>query len=209
MLFEYWRLLFHIRIHLELQRRVAAGQLTEDGVLDRLRRIGSPEYAEIRGVLQRDEMLLPPRTDLSTYVEFAADLSGAEVFCAGAIAVAFSSVAGCGWRLQRAGQGRRPPRGVRRHAIGRRGAPAGRVGPGSDSERSQLEPVEIDPLRPSPPAYWRLIARAERAGSVGNAVKAAILRYKASRVALPNHVDRMRSLAVGELKRLAGGCSWH
>ena len=200
-LFEYWRLLFHIRIHLELQRRIAAGQLTEDGVLDRLRRIGSPEYAEIRGILQRDEMLLPPRTDLSTYVEFAATFLELRYFAPEQLPSHFPALRDedgiCSvlakdvdhravYDATRLAGAERPPAGPDQEAI-----PA-----------EQLEPVEIDPLRPSPPAYWRLIARAERAGSVGNAVKAAILRYKASRVALPNHVDRMRSLAVGELKRL-------
>ena len=202
-LFEYWRLLFHIRTHLELQRRVAAGQLTEDGVLDRLRRIGSPEYAEIRGVLQRDEMLLPPRTDLSTYVEFAATFLELRYFALEQLPAHFPALRDedgiCNvlakdvdhravYDATRLAGAERPPAGTDQEAI-----PA-----------EPLEPVEIDPLRPSPPAYWRLIARAERAGSVGNAVKAAILRYKASRVALPNHVDRMKSLAVGELKRLVG-----
>ncbi len=69
---EYWRLLFHVRVHRELEQRAAEGRLTDDDVLARLRQIGSAEYAEIRAVLQRDDMLLPPRSDLATYVEFAA-----------------------------------------------------------------------------------------------------------------------------------------
>lgn len=200
-LFDYWRLLFHIRVHLELQRRVSTGQLTEDAVLDRLRRIGSPEYAEVRGVLQRDEMLLPPRTDLSTYVEFAAVFLELHYFAPEQLSGHFPALRDADGVCSVLGKD------VDHRAIydATRLSGAERPPAGQDQETvptEQLEPVEIDPLRPSPPAYWRLIARAERAGSLGNAVKAAILRYKASRVALPNHVDRMKSLAVGELKRL-------
>ena len=71
-LYDYWRRLFHLRVHRELEQRAAAGQLTDDDVLERLHRLGPALYAEIRGVLQRDDQLLPPRTDLSTYIEFAA-----------------------------------------------------------------------------------------------------------------------------------------
>jgi hypothetical protein len=58
-------------------------------------------------------------------------------------------------------------------------------------------------LRPSPPVYWRLIARAERVGSLGNVVKAAILRKKASRQALPDRSRETSDLAQAELHRLA------
>jgi hypothetical protein len=200
-LFEYWRMLFHVRIHLELQRRAAAGQLTEDDVLDRLRRIGSPEYAEIRAVLQRDELLLPPRTDLSTYVEFAAVFLELRLFAPEQLPWYFPAI--------------REPEGIaeilardvdyRAVQDSTRLAGAERVVLTTDYEfhaPDQVEPIEVDPLRPSPPAYWRLIARAERAGSVGNVVTAAILRHKAARVALPHHQERMQSLATAELRRL-------
>ena len=63
--------MFHVRVRLALEQRVEQGFLSEDAVLERLRRIGSVEYAEIRSDLQREEMLLPPGTDESTYIEFA------------------------------------------------------------------------------------------------------------------------------------------
>jgi len=66
------------------------------------------------------------------------------------------------------------------------------------------EAEDADPLRPSPPAYWRLIARAEKVSSIGNAAKAAILRRKASRLALPDRAQESLALAQAELERLAG-----
>src|SRR6185295_6987558 len=38
----------------------------------RIRQIGSAEFEEIRTVLKQEDLLLPPKSDLSTYVEFAA-----------------------------------------------------------------------------------------------------------------------------------------
>ncbi len=200
-LFDYWRLLFHARVHRELQRRIVSGRLTEDDVLDRLRRLGSAEYSEIRGVLQRDNLLLNPRTDLSTYVEFAAEFLELSYFAPDELPWHFPAIRD----LERVAQilyldvdHLAIYEGTRLAGAERPAAP-----PEDESaEHEAAEPIEIDPLRPSHPAYWRLIARAERAGTVGNAVKGAILRNKAARLALPNHVGRMKSLAQAELKRL-------
>ena len=48
----YWRLLFHARVHVALDERVAEGRLTEAGVRHRIQRIGTTEFDAIRAVLR-------------------------------------------------------------------------------------------------------------------------------------------------------------
>ena len=67
-----WRLLFHARIHVALDESLAAGRLTSAIVRGRIHAIGPAEFDEIRAVLAQEELLLPPRGDEATYVEFAA-----------------------------------------------------------------------------------------------------------------------------------------
>lgn len=72
LLLQYWRLLFHARIDLELAEQVAAGALTAEKVEARVRCIGGTEFGEIRAVLAQEAFLLPPRDDMSVYCEFVA-----------------------------------------------------------------------------------------------------------------------------------------
>ena len=71
-LHAYWRMLFHARVHLALEQLVASGGLDAAIVFQRRRLIGATEFDEIRSVLHKDDMLLPPGDDLETYVEFIA-----------------------------------------------------------------------------------------------------------------------------------------
>ncbi|MCU0979564.1 MAG: hypothetical protein MUF25_10415 [Pirellulaceae bacterium] len=205
---EYWRLLFHIRVHQELEQRIAAGHLTDDVLLDRFHQIGSTEYAEIRAVLQRDDMLLPPRSDAATYIEFAAVFLELLYFAPDQLPWHFPIL------LQ-------PDRVAERLAwdVDHRSLYAATRLPGARDWvvrafddagifdfAGPREPgaEDADPLHPSPPAYWRLIARAEKVSSLGNAAKAAILRRKAARLALPDRAQESLALAQAELERLAG-----
>lgn len=71
-LLKYWRLLFHARIHAELEHRAVAGQLTLERVRRHIARIGPVAFAEVRSVLKREQMLLPPADELGVFIEFAA-----------------------------------------------------------------------------------------------------------------------------------------
>src|SRR5688572_18451735 len=71
-LLKYWRLLFHARIHVELERSIAEGRLTADDVARRIAKLGELEFEEVRSVLRQENLLLPPVNDVSTYVEFLA-----------------------------------------------------------------------------------------------------------------------------------------
>ncbi len=69
---RYWRLLFHVRVHLEYRELSNLHKLDADRLLERLCGLGPIPFAEARQVLQREEMLLPPTGYLSMYTEFAA-----------------------------------------------------------------------------------------------------------------------------------------
>lgn len=203
----YWRLLFHLRVHQELERRIADGQLTDDTVLERLCRLGSTPYAEIRAVLQRDEMLLPPRSELGTYVEFAA------VF----LELLYFAPEQLPWHFPALVHGDPIADLLARDVDHRALYEATRLPGAGDRVIRELDAAgingfgepqegvveEADPLRPSPPAYWRLIARAEKASSVGHTAKAAILRRRAARLALPDRRPEALTLAAAEVERLA------
>jgi hypothetical protein len=205
-LFDCWRLLFHIRVHVELERRIKADELTEDHLLDRLRPIGSPEYAEIRAVLQREEMLLPPETDLSCYVEFAAVFLELRHFAPEQLAWYFPALQeyeGVVAALARDIDAQALYEATRLPGANGPTAAAGEEESEADETAVPVEPTAVDPLLPSPPAFWRLLARSEKVGSLGNTVKAAILRCKASRLALPDRIQETKVRARAELERLA------
>ncbi len=67
-----WRLLFHARVHLAVQGRIADGSLNSSDLRERIHEIGEVEFDEIRTVLGQEGYLLPPRDDRSIYEEFAA-----------------------------------------------------------------------------------------------------------------------------------------
>ena len=67
-----WRAIFHARIHLALDARVAAGAVTAASIRAQIHRIGQTEFDEIRAVLRQEELLLPPADDTAAYIEFAA-----------------------------------------------------------------------------------------------------------------------------------------
>jgi hypothetical protein len=205
-LFDYWRSLFHVRVHLALELLIEQGSLTDETVIERLRLIGATEYAEIRSVLHSEDMLLPPRTDQSIYIEFAAVFLELWYFAPEQLAWYFPAIRSAdsiakilsvdvdhvGLQSTTRITGAAESADVRWHEEN-----------WSSTDSSAVEIVNVDPLKPSPPSYWRTLARAEKVGSLGNVVKAAILRKKAARQALPDRMKEAESLAHAELERLA------
>ena len=59
-LLEYWRLLFHARVHAILEDRWASGQLTIRGIQQWIVEVGDTEFREACSVLRSEGMLLPP-----------------------------------------------------------------------------------------------------------------------------------------------------
>jgi hypothetical protein len=69
---DYWRRLFHARIHVLLEDRLACGAWGAGEIRRRIDDIGQTPFDEIRQVLRGEDRWLPPRDDRSAYVEFVA-----------------------------------------------------------------------------------------------------------------------------------------
>jgi hypothetical protein len=69
---KYWRLLFHARLHAELEQRRADGKLNEADARVRVTRIGRSPMAAAAAVLRQENLLLPPGDLGAVYEEFAA-----------------------------------------------------------------------------------------------------------------------------------------
>jgi hypothetical protein len=71
-LFKYWRMLFHARLDLAMQEKLADGTLNAQTVRQRIQRLGVTEFDEIAFVMRQEKFLLPPETPASIYAEFVA-----------------------------------------------------------------------------------------------------------------------------------------
>ncbi len=69
---KFWRLLFHVRVHLALEQSVADERFSKEIAQRRIAELGEAEFAEIRAVLRQEDFLLPPQSDWSIYAEFVA-----------------------------------------------------------------------------------------------------------------------------------------
>jgi len=69
---KFWRQLFHARIHQALEQTIAEGRLPPSELQARIQHIGESEFEEIRTVLRQEDYLLPPKNDLTVYIEFVA-----------------------------------------------------------------------------------------------------------------------------------------
>lgn len=69
---RYWRLLFHARVHAEVEQQVARGRLRPAELRERIDCIGQTEFDEVRGVLRHDHDLEDVENATAVYVEFAA-----------------------------------------------------------------------------------------------------------------------------------------
>lgn len=89
---RYWRLLFHARIHRDLDefgREVPSLQGTAE---ERILEIGEIEFAEIRSVLEDEDLLFPHAPDWEVYVEFLAAYLERKYFCPDDVRLFFPSI---------------------------------------------------------------------------------------------------------------------
>jgi hypothetical protein len=89
---RYWRLLFHARVHAALDRQFAEERLTPQIVAERIFRIGSAAFSEIRLVLVQERCLLPPADEPTIYTEFAALYLELQAFAPHLLAVYFPTI---------------------------------------------------------------------------------------------------------------------
>jgi hypothetical protein len=202
---KYWRLLFHARVHLELQRRLSAGLLSEADVGRRIERIGRLEFDEIRHVLRQEAFLLPPVDDTAVFVEFAAVYLELHFFAPTLLHWYFPAIEHFGPIDELLADDLNPS------ALFEATRPRGAADPAPEPEVHFDEPipddddqVETPPTeRPSDRRFRKLMRRADKAGSLGNHVKAAVLRMRASRLVDARRAAEARARVKQELDRLA------
>lgn len=89
---RYWRLLFHARVHLEIEGRYRKAEERQAIAAERLRQLGELEFSEIRSVLLQDKFLFQEPTDWDVYLEFAAVWLDRRYFAPVELAYAFPAI---------------------------------------------------------------------------------------------------------------------
>ena len=200
---KYWRLLLHARVHVALDQRVEAGQLNATVVRERIGQLGSA-FEEVRLVLRQEDFLLPPPSDLSTYIEFVAVYLELRFFAVTLLPRYFPALPSTELVDQILAADLDAAELLRATRLP--GAPLPEP-PAEEMEDEVAEEDEEDELhvplaRSSERLYRRLNRRAERAARLGNAVRAAILRTRAARDVRPSLAARAQTAARVDLNRL-------
>jgi len=212
-LLKYWRHLFHIRVHQTLEHAIADGRLTPTDLQARIQHIGESEFDEVRNVLRQEDFLLPPRTDLNAYIEFAAVYLELRHFVPGFLRAYFPSLEDLHAIDQLL---KRDVDGEGLLAVTRLpGAPDASEAPEVPRREGSLLTKRFDEPQPTAgpkqlPARHRsasraaeLNTRADKANAVGNLVRAAILRLRAAHYADSEAAVGYREHARDELSHLA------
>jgi hypothetical protein len=198
-LLKYWRLLFHARVHMALAQRIAAGQLNEEVVRQRIQRIGSTQFAEAHAVLRQEYFLLPPDRPLSVYEEFAALYLELRFFARHLLPAFFPSVDDFQTIDQVLAQD------VDASTIFHSTRPEGAPEPQAEEKDEEVEQGLTTSLPTAPPSESgsRLLNRADRLAARGNVVRAAILRMQAAKAAPAEQGDNLRTAARQAIDQLA------
>jgi hypothetical protein len=204
-----WRLLFHARVHLAIQERIAEKGFSPAALREKIHQIGEVEFDEIRTVLGQEGFLLPPKNDQSIYEEFAAVFLELRYFAWNALPRYFPSL-----------QDLDAVTAILRQDVDTQWLflttrPLNAPDPVDRSASDDLEqwvsgaddmplppPVKKEP--PSALKYRRLMRKARRPESLGNVVGAAICHVKALYCAPPDKVDRTKVAVKDDVNRLIG-----
>ena len=197
-----WRRVFHEAVH----EAVTSANLDASAVAARVVAIGAREFAEARDVLERDGWLTSPLDDAETYEEFAAVYLELKQFAPELLPTYFPGIDDAERVESVFAQDVDGPRlfaAVRPEAIA---DPAPH--PVVDSLKAVRTGPETDdvPARSEVRARW-LTRRADRARTLGNVVRSAILRTRAARLVGPTLSGQARSAAtedIGDLARRLG-----
>ena len=197
-LIDAWRRLFHARVHAELERRLPARAAD---LLGRIRRIGEVEFDEIRAVLRREDMILPPADDRAIFIEFAAVYLELRHFRDVLLPDYFPALRDLA-RIDAL-----LAEDVEADALFRRTRPVGAPDPSPfgvyEGAGTESPPIAEAEARRSGPACRRLMRRADEAERAGNQVRAILLRRRAERLAGPGRAGRARSAIESALDVLA------
>jgi len=200
---DCWRRLFHARVHVELERKLADGSIGPVGLRERLRRVDPSAFEEARAVLRQEDLLQEPRDDPGVYVEFAATYLELRCFAEGLIPGYFPAI------RDHEAVDRALAVDVDAAALLASTRLPGSLEPAAPSVHPREEPrpdptPEPGPEAPSGSRYRRLLGEAEKAAGRGNLVRAAILRTEAARLAGHSQAGQARSAARKALDQLAG-----
>jgi hypothetical protein len=204
-LLKYWRLLFHARVHVALEQRLAARLLTRASVHARIQRIGQTEFDEIRGVLRQENFLLPPHEDRTVYTEFAALYLELRYFAPALVPRYFPSL-----------RDRTDLEQILTEDLSARrifaetwleGAPDP-VTAADGVDREDARGPDLSEPAATVPGYstddvQALLGRARAAAAGGNAVRAAILCERVAQASQPEQAAAARAAARTEVNRLA------
>jgi hypothetical protein len=204
---QYWRMLFHARVELELRRRFAEGRIDAAGLRDRIERIGPTAFEEVRTVLRQEGDLLPPRDNESVYCAFAAVYLELLDFRPSLLPHFFPAIEDPAAVAELLSEDVDGPSLLAATRLA--GAPNPGTGESTESTRDELDAaVTAQPPRRGARAARRLfhwlILHAERAGMRGNLVRAAFDRARASLLVGPVLAVQARVGARNELGRLVG-----
>lgn len=204
----FWRLAFHGRVHAEIEQRIEDQLLNSSQIAEFIHLIGAGEFAEIRQVLSKDELLLPPQDDEGAFVEFMAVALELKYFAPWDQTLFFPAIRHWSaldpiWNQLPHEQWYRETQPV--------GTPERIIPHSADSaalsniEKRGGEPAFGNSNRAvvhDPPVSVRLLSKAERASQVGNQVKAAILCLRAQK-SDPQSAENHRQAAEDYLLLLA------
>jgi hypothetical protein len=212
-LIKCWRLLFHARVHVALDQLIAEGKLGGDELGSRIQQIGETEFEEIRSVLRQEDYLLPPKTDLTVYVEFVAVYLELRTFAPSFLRSYFPALQDLHQideLLRRDVDGEHlltstRPEGAPDPTFPTDASGGERVGVADRLDESQprLLPRRVPARKRSSRTATALLAKADHVSMLGNLVRAAILRTRAARHAVPEVSVAARDRARAELGRLA------
>ncbi len=200
---KYWRLLFHARVHIEMERLIAEDRLNETTVKHRIERLGRLEFEEIHAVLKQENLLLPPVSDVSTYVEFTAVFWELKFFAPRLLYDYFPSlrqteaaeVTGGDFEAAHWFEATRLP-----------DSPEPSEQTVEDEERlteRRADPEATNPRKQSDRLYCRLMLLADRAKSRSNDVGSAVMRWWAALRIGPKLAKTARDEGRDDLRRLS------
>jgi hypothetical protein len=199
---DYWRRLYHARVHVALERRFADGSICSAGLRERIRRIEPSAFEEARSVLGKDDYLLPPRADSAVFVEFAAVYLELRAFADRLIPRVFPAIRDFEAIDQTLAEDLDAGALLASTRLPGAIEPSSRR-PIEPDEPDQVAEEEPDQEAPSSVRYRQLLARADLVSKRGNLVRAAMLRTQAARLAGSSMAGQARSAARDAMDQLA------
>ncbi|MDB5289962.1 MAG: hypothetical protein JWL69_1203 [Phycisphaerales bacterium] len=196
---HYWRLLFHARIDQHLRAKFSKPVCGRGAIEERIERIGRGIFNEAKFVLERERYLPPRSDDREAFGEFVAVYLELATFRPDLLPVYFPS-ADVGKVLAAIAED------VDADDLLRQTRPSGAADPSPplDVEQSTMadelsSPADSDAgadLVRDSRKRSALLARADKAASAGNAVRAALLRMRVSRAWPADEAARTSALAA-------------